>query len=172
MKVIGVDPGTEESAIVVYDVSTREVHQHGIYENEALIALFRHPPDWLAGHVFIFEQIYMGGMPAGIETFETVFWTGRFAEALQGRFAWTRYKRVLVKMTLCHNTRANDAAIRQALLDRFGGGKKAAIGNKKSPGPLYGLKSHEWAALALAVTWADRCVDGHAAAAEAPAFSS
>jgi len=52
--------------------------------------------------------------------------------------------------------RAKDANIRQALIDRYGPGKDKAIGQKKTPGPLYGFKSHEWAALAVAVTWMDQ----------------
>jgi hypothetical protein len=42
--------------------------------------------------------------------------------------------------------RAKDANIRQALIDRFG-----AVGTKKMPGPLFGVSSHYWAALAVAV---------------------
>ena len=30
--------------------------------------------------------------------------------------------------------------------------KDAAIGKKATPGPLYGVKSHAWAALAVAIT--------------------
>jgi hypothetical protein len=48
---------------------------------------------------------------------------------------------------------AKDANIRQALIDRFGGSKEAAIGTIKRQGPLYGVKGHEFAALAVAVTW-------------------
>jgi hypothetical protein len=36
--------------------------------------------------------------------------------------------------------------VRQALIDRLG-----LQGTKKAPGPTYGIKSHEWAALAVAV---------------------
>jgi hypothetical protein len=60
-----------------------------------------------------------------------------------------------VKLHLCKSTKANDASIRQALIDRYGPGKERAIGTKKAPGPLYGVKADVWAALALAVTWHD-----------------
>jgi hypothetical protein len=52
-----------------------------------------------------------------------------------------------VKLHLCGSARAKDPNIRQALLDRFG-----PVGTKKAPGPLYGVKSHIWSALAVAVT--------------------
>lgn len=57
-----------------------------------------------------------------------------------------------VKLHLCQSPRANDATIRQALIDKFGG-KDAAIGNSKAKGPLYGITRDVWQALALAVTW-------------------
>ena len=43
----------------------------------------------------------------------------------------------------------------QALLDLFprtGGGATPQIGTKGKPGPLYGVSSHAWAALGVAVT--------------------
>jgi hypothetical protein len=51
--------------------------------------------------------------------------------------------------------KAKDANIRQALIDIYGGNDKA-IGNKKTPGPLYGIKGDLWAALAVAVTFGRR----------------
>ena len=40
-------------------------------------------------------------------------------------------------------------------IDKFGGSKETAIGKKANPGPLYGVKKDIWAALAVAVTWAE-----------------
>ena len=55
-------------------------------------------------------------------------------------------------MRLCNSMRAKDANVRQAILDRFGG-KAAAIGRKRQPGPLYGIAGDLWAALAVGITW-------------------
>jgi hypothetical protein len=55
--------------------------------------------------------------------------------------------------------KGGDAAVRAALIERFGPFKEDAIGKKSKPGPLFGIASHEWSALALAVTWFDR--EGH-----------
>jgi hypothetical protein len=91
----------------------------------------------------------------GREVFETVFWTGRFFEAATRRgAAVSRLPRKTIKIHLCGSARAQDSNIRVALCDRFGGSERAK-GTKKAPGPLFGIKSHEWAALALAVTWSD-----------------
>ena len=56
-----------------------------------------------------------------------------------------------VKLALCGDSRARDANIRQALIDRFGG--SAAVGRKAAPGPLYGISRDVWSALAIAVTY-------------------
>jgi len=56
-----------------------------------------------------------------------------------------------VKLHLCKVSQAKDMHIRQALIDMYGG-KDAAIGKKATPGPLYAVKSHAWAALALGIT--------------------
>jgi len=66
-----------------------------------------------------------------------------------------------VKLALCGDSRAKDANIRQALIDRFGG--SAAIGRKTAPGPLYGISRDVWSALAIAVTFALRAEDIEAA---------
>ena len=91
-------------------------------------------------------------LPVGAEVFETVRWAGRFEEVLYPTPV-VLLPRMAVKMALCHSARANDASIRQALLDRFGG--KDATGTKKSPGPLYGIHADLWSALAIAVTFAE-----------------
>ena len=57
-------------------------------------------------------------MPVGAEVFETVYWSGRFAEAY-GVEHVERITRVDVKMHLCHTSRAKDGNIRQALIDRL-----------------------------------------------------
>jgi hypothetical protein len=90
-------------------------------------------------------------MAVGAEVFDTVWWAGRFAEACQ-RVPVVMLPRRAVKLALCADSRAKDANIRQALIDRFGG-KDAAIGRKAAPGPLYGISRDMWSALAIAVTY-------------------
>ena len=63
-------------------------------------------------------------------------------------------KRQTTKAVLCGTARAKDPNVHQALIDMYGGSMKAAKGTKKAPGPLYGVKSHIWSALAVAVAWA------------------
>lgn len=108
---------------------------------------------WAYQNTLAIEMIACYGMPVGAETFETCLWIGRFWEAAHTEPVLVYRKDV--KMHLCNSVRAKDANIRQALLDQFpkiGGGKIPQIGTKKEPGPLYGVTSHVWAALAVAVT--------------------
>src|SRR4029077_13902888 len=93
-------------------------------------------------------------MAVGREVFETVFWTGGLFEAATRRGAdVSRLPRKTIKIHLCGAARAQDSNLRVALCDRFGG--SGAKGTKSAPGPLFSIKSHEWAALALGVTWWD-----------------
>jgi hypothetical protein len=99
----------------------------------------------------VIEMVASYGMPVGAEVFETVYWIGRFAQAAEAAGAKVhRIKRLQVKQHICHDSRAKDSNIRQALIDRFG-----PVGTKKDKGWFYGFKADMWAAYALAVTFAE-----------------
>ena len=64
--------------------------------------------------------------------------------------------RIQVKQHICHDSRAKDSNIIQALVDRFAYGERnRGKGTKKEPGFFYGFKADVWQAFALAVTWYD-----------------
>ena len=109
--------------------------------------------------VMAIEMVASYGMPVGKETFETVYWIGRFAEkAISFGISVERYyKKTDINPAICFNSNVKDAMIRRALLDMFpknGGGKEPSIGTKKQPGALYGINSHMFPALAVALTHA------------------
>ena len=161
MIVIGVDPGTYQSAFVVWD--GEQIKDHGILPNELIRGVLLNyglGPDLdpVQADVVVLEQVESYGMAVGREVFQTVLETGRFFQIVED--IAELMPRKVVKSHLCHTTRANNSNIRAALIDRFGGSKAAAIGLKKTPGPLYGVRSHEWSALALAVTWLDQHDEG------------
>lgn len=149
MSLLAIDPGPTESAYIVAERGA--VLGFGIDKNEELLACLRRE-QFDVEHLAI-EGIQSYGMAVGAEVFQTCIWIGRYIEA--ATFPSTLVYRSQVKFHLCHNARAKDTNIRQALLDRFGPTKERAIGNKAAPGPLYGIKSHCWSALAVAVTWWD-----------------
>ncbi len=162
MKVLALDPGPEQTAFVIWDGSA--VIDKGIVENKMVFAEVKN-------HRFIdacaIEMIACYGMAVGKETFETCVWIGRFMEKWRdyaGMGDPLRIVRLDIKMHLCHSPQAKDANVRQALIDRIaahhGLSEKEVIGKKKTPGPLYGVASHVWAALAVAVTAHDRLISG------------
>ena len=156
MRVLAVDPGSEQSAWVLFDGNGQTVVEHGKAENDEVRHRMRR--GWVRPYgdidALVIEAVASYGMPVGAEVFSTVLWAGRFDEAAHGWFPQHLLFRKDVKLHLCQSPRANDATIRQALIDRYGG-KEKAIGKKASQGPLYGIKADCWAALALACTWYD-----------------
>lgn len=149
MRVLAIDPGNEQSAYVLY--ADDKPINFGKVPNKWLLDRVRYG-SFDAGLMAV-EMIASYGMPVGREVFDTCLFIGQLMEAWQGEQVLI-YRRD-VKLHLCGQARAKDGNIRQALIDRFGPGKQKAIGNKKSPGPLYGVSADVWSALAVAVTYAD-----------------
>ncbi len=147
--IFAIDPGTTESAFVRFAPSRNGFTDHGKVPNEHLLDLIK--DEWKYSSFLAIEMVASFGMPVGKEVFETCVWIGRFIEAWGVPFAFVY--RQEVKLHLCKSAKANDATIRQALIDLYGG-KEKAMGNKKSPGPLYGMGCDERSALAVALTYA------------------
>jgi hypothetical protein len=151
--ILAIDPGTEQSAWLVYNAATGGIRSFAITPNDALLELLRRGISADVSTAVV-EQVESYGMAVGREVFATVHWAGRFTEALErGGTRVVQLSRRNVKLTICGDSRAKDANIRQALLDRFGG--SLAVGRKASPGPLYGISKDVWSALAIAVTYAE-----------------
>jgi len=165
--IFAIDPGTTESAFVRCSFKWKsdnpiDIQAMEILPNEQLVKRLHH----LNEHDDVaIEMVASYGMPVGKDVFETCVWIGRFVEAAAtqvNRYPTKMVYRKQVKVELCGSLKAKDANIRQALLDIFpqtGGGKTPQIGTKKKPGPLYGMKSHLWSALAVAITF-DRTTNG------------
>lgn len=158
MRILAIDPGTTESGWCMIDCRDGALLGFGIAANE--VVLHNIPSRFGLGAFSLdrmaIEMVASYGMAVGKETFRTVWWAGRFAEQWRracGSLPDEIY-RADVKSHLCKSAKANDANIRQALIDVYGGegGKAAAIGSKANPGPLFGVSKHVWAALAVAVT--------------------
>ena len=143
--ILAIDPGSAQSAWLQFD-GTRP-GGFGITANDVLVRALRTGglPD-----VVVIEKVESYGMAVGAEVFDTVLWAGRFAEAAH-RVPVVLLPRRAVKLALCGDSRAKDANIRQALIDRFGG--SAAVGRKAAPGPAVRDRRDVWSALAIAVTY-------------------
>jgi hypothetical protein len=143
MNIIGIDPGTNEGAIVVWNVKDRKVVMHDIVSNNELLELLRHQS--YSDHISC-ETIMSYGQRVGVETFETCFFIGRIMEICHQRGqTFTPIKRKDAIMVHCASNKASDADVRAAMIAYVG-----EPGNKKNPGPTYGISSHEWSALAIA----------------------
>jgi hypothetical protein len=147
--ILAIDPGTTESGYVIYDGS--RVIESGVAQNDAMLARVQ---QWPARRLAI-EMIASYGMAVGREVFETCVWIGRFQQSWRDPGGVELIYRKDVKMHLCGTPRAKDQNVRQALLDMFprtGGGKTPQVGTKGQPGPLFGVSSHAWPALGVAIT--------------------
>jgi hypothetical protein len=171
VKILGIDPGTDRSGVVMLDTDSMRVLDAKEVSNEALLGILRvgfRRSDMVPDVVAIEDYVHMGQM-VGKEVFETCKWIGRFREAwesVETNRTVRLIKRTDEKTVLCGGqtymdpeTKCRkgflDSHIRRALIERFpatGGGKTPQVGLVKNPGPLFGISGHLWSALAVAMT--------------------
>lgn len=162
MKILAIDPGNTESAWVLIDAETRAPLAFAKESNAELLDRI----DWELGeHDVVIEMVASYGMTVGADVFETCVWIGRFIESVR-RYRFDRrepalVKRHPVKLHHCHDSRAKDANITRALVDRFAYGQpNHGKGTKKAPGWFYGFHRDIWQSYALAVFAADKLQAG------------
>lgn len=151
MRVLAIDPGTEQGAFVLFGDGAPIAH--GIVQNAELLDIVSNSEaDFLA---IEWVSFYGKEIHAGSETFETCRWAGRFQQAWNEDATCVLIPRRQIRQELCGTQKAGDPEVRAVLIDRYGG-KERAIGKKATPGPLYGISSHAWSALAVAAVFTDR----------------
>lgn len=159
MNVLAIDPGSLESGYVVWDGAG--VLDHCICGNEGLLAGLSagefdyvdvcviedtecHPQKTQSGHPYIPKHViasqrYVGRLHQA------------WVERGQGDPIFLSRREIRGHLRANKRSSTADSQIRARLIDRFG-----APGTKAAPGTLYQIKSHEWAALAVAVTYCDQ----------------
>lgn len=150
MLILSLDPGPEQTGWCV--VRGMDVVDSGVLANKQMREYVQ---EAIQPEVLAIEMIASYGMPVGREVFETCLWIGRFMQSWKNPDAVRLVYRKDVKLHLCGTTKAKDPNVRQALIDlypRTGGGKTPQIGTKGQPGPLFGVTSHAWPALGVALT--------------------
>jgi len=149
--ILAIDPGPIESAYVMLDANLRPV----IFKKTKNYDVLYICKLW--ADCFAIEMIASHGMPVGAETFETVFWIGRFWEAAaRAENKMKIYRKKDVCMNLCMNMKAKDANIKQALIDRFAPNtSNYGKGSKKQPGWFFGISADMWSAIAVGITYFD-----------------
>ena len=155
-KILAFDPGNEYTAYCLMDAETRRPIEFGKVENDiALRYLYSRKLDVEA---VIIEMVASYGMAVGKSVFETCVMIGRLIEASK-RIEKPYYYiyRIEEKSMICHDSKAKDANIRQALIDRFAQHDlKSGKGTKKNPDWFYGFAKDEWSAYAVGTTWLDK----------------
>jgi len=159
-KILAIDPGNAESAYALlfpdYSISNGMA---GKYSNGLMLKTINdfgeiHGADLTV----VIEMVASYGMTVGKEVFDTCVWIGRFTQAAVAAGCPVHYiYRMEEKQHICHDSRAKDSNIRQALIDRFAKHDfKNGKGTKKNPDFFYGFSKDMWAAYAVGVTWLDK----------------
>ena len=176
MIVLAIDPGTKQSGYVVYDTEKQEILAMHILLNNLLpvsIKFFSYynPVKGEELNIEIDVLVYEGMNlyhAVSEDTIQTLIWCGEFRGVFK-QYHWDRCRKrvkgAFVPMPEVHEIKRsairkhfevkNDSGIRVALIDRFGGSRSVAVGTKKQKGKLYGVKSHIWSALAVAICYAE-----------------
>lgn len=170
--IIGIDPGTFQSAYVITDLSNgMKILSKGIILNSELYITIEKALQTIIKaeleqekRVIVYvaiEFIESKGMPVGRETFETCYFIGELNYRFRNlndivatlsnnsvKIETYRVYRHEEKTAICGNSRAKDSNIRQALIDKYG-----IVGTKKQQGFFYGVKRDIWQAFAVAETF-------------------
>lgn len=156
---LAIDPGPDESGYYFGDPldKVNPVRAHGHISNwelrnQILDGRFDTP-------YVVIEDFEPWRTQTGHSIVQTNQWIGRFIEMCAARTSLdpTLLTRRAVCRCLTGDGQATKAAIKAFCVDRWGPGEAKAIGTKKrGTGPLYGLRVHEFDALALAIA----CVEG------------
>ena len=154
MIILAIDPGNIKSAFVLIN-DQYTLYAKGKIENPDLLHRIEecHGCDKV-----VIERIASYGMAVGRSVFETCEWVGRFTQkALESCIPVDYVFRLDEKMVLCHDSKAGDANIRRALIDRFARHDlRTGKGTKKHPDYFYSFAKDEWAAMAVAVAFFGR----------------
>lgn len=161
MSILAIDPGNEMSAWCAIHTKSRRPWRFEKEPNESLRQRLLALKELRLGgtptyDAVIIEMVASYGMPVGREVFDTCVWIGRFTE-LAAPLPVHYVYRMDEKIAICHDSKAKDSNIRQALIDRFAEfDLKNGKGTKANPDFFYGFKADIWAAYAVGTTYLDR----------------
>jgi len=168
VNILAIDPGPVESAYVL--LGRGEIREHAKVTNHMMLRILA---NWHAVDFVVIEKpVHYHHMHIKMEPmYDTLRWIGRFEQHLAWLQMHDRLRFVTRKDVASHVCRAmtgklNDAAVRQAMLDRWGpqtvpvtaeeqAGIPKSKRRKSKPGPTHGITKDQWAALAVATWWLD-----------------
>lgn len=143
--IVAIDPGPRTSGLVVYDEGNILRAEKAATLDEVRKCI----QDRLIGLTVVCERTQAG--PPSTQVVLTTEVVGRIQEMCHryGIDLHLYYRRQVLQALNCARTGNKDSLVRMACIEMHGGDKATAIGNKASPGPLYGVSSHAWQALGL-----------------------
>ncbi len=132
MIIIGIDPGPTSSGVVHFDTETKRVVKTvGEMPTEELLDVLRGD---MRADVIACEVIEAMYAHVGAETVQTIIYVGRIMEIAHHRqVGLMELTSQHVKKVICNSHQAKDPAVRQALIDRFGGEAVALAKRKTCP---------------------------------------
>jgi len=154
VRILAIDPGPQKCGVVLYDTERRRVLEawkaRPVPEllDEITLRIKAAECDLVAC-----ERVQSYGI-SGSSLLYTAEVFGRVRErAILGgcQFVWLTRRDVLLWLDLLGAPGNRDAAVRARMIEMHGGERATAIGTKRTPGALYGVSSHAWQALGLAV---------------------
>ena len=155
MNVFSIDPGNEQSAWCLMNDKYELIKFAKQPNKEVMENMLQILVDNEADCIVI-ERMQSYSMGVGATTFITCEWIGRFSQEAEKCVPVHYLFRKDEKMYLCQTMKANDAAIRHALIDRFAKKDfKNGRGTKKDPDYFYGVSKDCWSAIAIATTFLD-----------------
>lgn len=153
MKVFAIDPGNEQSAYCVMNNKYELLEFKKLPNKECMDKML----EWLDNvDTVVIERMMNYSNNVGQSVFITCEWIGRFAQEAEKKTNVNYVFRKDEKMYLCQTMKANDSAIRHALIDRFAKHDfKFGRGTAKQKDYFYGVAHDCWSAIAIAVTHLD-----------------
>ena len=155
MIILALDVGTEQSGYCLMNSETYAPLEFGKIDNcqllERIVMMGLYD-------VLVYEEFQSYGMPVGKSTITSITWNGRFIQAAWDRkIPFVPIYRVEEKINLCGTTKAKDANLRQAMIDRFAKFDfKNGKGTKDNRDWFYGFSKDAWSAAIIGVTFIDR----------------
>jgi len=151
---VGIDPGDIETGWALWD--GERFLGGGVVENKYLLQeLMNQDIPSLGGQHYnvlpdckvAIECIGTMSQGVGRTIFDTCIWMGMFIRDFQNQGVTPELiLRSQIKSVITGKPGAKDGDVNRALREQIG-----EKGTKKNPGPLYGIRSHAWQALACAV---------------------
>lgn len=171
IRILAIDPGPKHSGHAM--LTNGQIEKSGWSLNPQVLLSLRCPP---IADVVVIESPQAQDRPLGKLLRDTIWWAGRFAEALdRANWDWREAEEPTVRLWLVGNPSASNSALLAALKEHFGNGAEVechachgigkvagARGDKKCttckargtmtmPGPLAGRNEHERSAIAVAL---------------------